>query len=477
MPAFLAGTIKGDGPFDFTDHVLRAIEQLGIDALAAIGGDDTLSYALRLHDEGVPVIAIPKTMDNDVHGTDYCIGFSTAVTRGVQFIHNLRTSAGSHERIAVVELFGRYSGETSLITAYLAGVDRAIISEVPFDIHHLAELMLHDKAQNPSRYAMPTVSEGATATSGELVLGEADAYGHRKLGGIGLLLGEALAERTGEDIIYQQLAYLMRSGSPDSLDLMVATNYVVMAADLALEGDTGGMVSSATELHDGSDLRYSRGRQAGRRGRALRRPRVQAEGPARPRQAHVPLLTMAALGVLTGGGDCPGSTRRSAQSCAERLRAGTRSSASATVSAGWPTKKPSRSTGIRSRGSSPAAGPYLARPATTASVRNTAWSLPSRRRACSSSMASSRSAARERCGSLIASSRSTGFPSSASRRRSTTTSPTDVTIGFRHRRAYLHGSDRPAAPPSPTTASWSSRSWAEAQAGSQPPRGSREAPT
>jgi 6-phosphofructokinase 1 len=244
VPAFLAGDVEGEGPFDFTQHVLRVIEQLGIDALAPIGGDDTLSYALRLHDEGVPVIAIPKTMDNDVHGTDYCIGFSTAVTRGVQFIHNLRTSSGSHERIAVVELFGRYSGETSLITAYLAGVDRAIISEVPFDIERLAELMLHDKAQNPSRYAMLTVSEGATPTSGELVLsGDADAYGHRKLGGIGLLLGEALKERTGEDIIYQQLAYLMRSGSPDSLDLMVATNYAVMAADLALEGDTGRMVS------------------------------------------------------------------------------------------------------------------------------------------------------------------------------------------------------------------------------------------
>ena len=244
IPAFLAGGGVGEGPFDFTEHVLRVIERLKIDALAAIGGDDTLSYALRLHDEGVPVIAIPKTMDNDVHGTDYCIGFSTAVTRGVQFIHNLRTSSGSHERIAVVELFGRYSGETSLITAYLAGVDRAIISEVPFDIDRLAELMLHDKAQNPSRYAMLTVSEGATATSGELVLsGEADAYGHRKLGGIGLLLGEALKDRTGEEIIYQQLAYLMRSGSPDSLDLMVATNYAVIAADLALEGDTGRMVS------------------------------------------------------------------------------------------------------------------------------------------------------------------------------------------------------------------------------------------
>jgi 6-phosphofructokinase len=244
VPAFLAERATGDGPFDFTDHVLRVIEKLGIDALAPIGGDDTLSYALRLHDEGVPVIAIPKTMDNDVHGTDYCIGFSTAVTRGVQFIHNLRTSAGSHERIAVIELFGRYSGETSLITAYLAGVDRAVISEVPFDPDRLAKLLLDDKRSNPSRYAMMTVSEGATSATGELVLsGEADAYGHRKLGGIGLLLGEALRERTGEDIIYQQLAYLMRSGSPDSLDLMVATNYAVTAADLAIEGDTGRMVS------------------------------------------------------------------------------------------------------------------------------------------------------------------------------------------------------------------------------------------
>jgi 6-phosphofructokinase 1 len=244
VPEFLAEQADGDGPFDFTEHVLEVIEHVGIDALVPIGGDDTLSYALRLHDEGFPVMAIPKTMDNDVHGTDYCIGFSTAVTRGVQFIHNLRTSSGSHERIAVIELFGRYSGETSLITAYLAGVDRAVISEVPFDIDRLTELIMADKRSNPSRYAMVTISEGATAASGELVLsGEADAYGHRKLGGIGQQLGEALKERTGEDIIYQQLAYLMRSGSPDSLDLMVATNYAVMAADLALEGDTGRMVA------------------------------------------------------------------------------------------------------------------------------------------------------------------------------------------------------------------------------------------
>jgi 6-phosphofructokinase len=244
VPAFLADGLSGNGPFDFTPHVLRVLEHLHIDALVPIGGDDTLSYALRLHDEGVPVIAIPKTMDNDVHGTDYCIGFSTAVTRGVQFINNLRTSAGSHERIAVVELFGRYSGETSLITAYLAGVDRAVISEVPFDPDRLAELLVRDKQGNPSRYAMVTISEGATAARGELVVsGDEDPYGHRKLGGVGQLLGELLKERTGGPIIYQQLAYLMRSGSPDSLDLMVATNYAVMAADLALEGQAGRMVS------------------------------------------------------------------------------------------------------------------------------------------------------------------------------------------------------------------------------------------
>jgi len=235
VPSFLSDLAEGDGPHDFTQR---------IDVLIPIGGDDTLSYGLRLHDEGVPVIAIPKTMDNDVHGTDYCIGFSTAVTRGVQFIHNLRTSAGSHERLAVVELFGRYSGETSLITAYLAGVDRAIISEVPFDLDKLAGLLLEDRRRNPSNYAMMTISEGATISGGDMVLsGDADMFGHRKLGGIGALTGELLKERTGLGIVYQQVGYLMRSGNPDSLDLMVATNYAVMAADLALEGASGRMVA------------------------------------------------------------------------------------------------------------------------------------------------------------------------------------------------------------------------------------------
>jgi 6-phosphofructokinase 1 len=248
VPEFLRAGVdgdgKGEGPHDLTGHVLSVVEHLGLDALVAVGGDDTLSYALRMHQEGVPVIAIPKTMDNDVHGTDYCIGFSTAVSRGVEFIHNLRTSAGSHERLAVVELFGRYSGETSLITAYLAGVDRAVISEVPFDITKLADLLMKDKAANPSNYAMVTVSEGATIEGGELhVWGEADAYGHQKLGGIGRTTGDLLKKLTGEGIILQDVAYLMRSGRPDSLDLMVATNYAVMAADLALEGASGRMVA------------------------------------------------------------------------------------------------------------------------------------------------------------------------------------------------------------------------------------------
>lgn len=236
-------------PRDFTPHVLGNLEDLGIDILVPIGGDDTLSYGERLHREGVKVIAIPKTMDNDVHGTDYCIGFSTAVTRSVQFIHQLRTSSGSHERIAVVELFGRNSGETSLISSYLAGVDRALISEVPFDPERLAKLVLRDKRSNPSNYAMVTISEGAHMVGGRVIeYGEADAYGHRKLGGIGLIVGEALKRLTGEDIVYQHLGYLMRSGAPDAVDLMVSVNYAHMAMDLVLENVSGKMCA----LRDGT---------------------------------------------------------------------------------------------------------------------------------------------------------------------------------------------------------------------------------
>jgi len=243
-PDFLRDGSGSEEIRDQTSHVLKVIEHLGIGALITIGGDDTLSFALRLHEEGVPVVAIPKTMDNDVHGTDYCIGFSTAVTRTVIFIHQLRTSAGSHERLTVVEVFGRYSGETSLVSAYLSGVDRAIISEVPFDVEKLAQLLMEDKRRNPSSYAMTTISEGARFIGGEMVMGgNADAYGHRKLGGIGAVTGEALRSITGQGIIYQQIGYLMRSGSPDSLDLMVATNYGLGAADLLHEGTHGRLVA------------------------------------------------------------------------------------------------------------------------------------------------------------------------------------------------------------------------------------------
>lgn len=233
---------------DFTPHVLSNLEYLGIDRLIPIGGDDTLSYGERLHREGFPVVAIPKTMDNDVYGTDYCIGFSTAVTRGVQIIHQLRTSTGSHERIGVIELFGRNSGETSLICSYLAGVDRAIISEVPFDPEKLAEFVVKDKNTNPSNYAMVTISEGAHIIGGKVIeFGEADAYGHRKLGGIGEIIGEAMKKLTGEHVLYQRLSYMMRSGAPDALDLMVANNYANLALDLITAGESGRMVA----LRDG----------------------------------------------------------------------------------------------------------------------------------------------------------------------------------------------------------------------------------
>ena len=251
VPLFLKEEFKKtDKVKDFTAHALKNLERLGVDAVIPIGGDDTLSFAERLHREGFPVIAIPKTMDNDVFGTDYCIGFSTAVTRGVGFIHALRTCAGSHERIAIIELFGRYCGETSLVSAYLAGVDRAIISEVPFDPKKLADLIMKDKQANPKNYAMITISEGAKMVGGEmLVSGESDAYGHRRLGGIGEETGAILKELTGEDVLNQRISYLMRSGTPDSLDLMVAVNFANTAIDLFLRGVFGRLIALSRGIY------------------------------------------------------------------------------------------------------------------------------------------------------------------------------------------------------------------------------------
>ena len=232
------------GRYDLTPHALRVIEFLKLDALVALGGDGTLTFARRLHQENVPLIAIPKTMDNDVYGTDYCLGFSTAVTRAVMFINDLRTSAGSHERFLIVELFGRNSGETCLLASYLSGVDRALIAEVPFDPDLLYDMLSRDKAENPSNYAVVAVSEGARTITGQLVeSGEADAAGQRKLGGIGGAVAEHLEKLSRDKVIYQRLAYLMRSGAPDSLDLIVARNYGSLAADLVRRGESGKMVA------------------------------------------------------------------------------------------------------------------------------------------------------------------------------------------------------------------------------------------
>jgi 6-phosphofructokinase 1 len=247
VPAHLAGQGEpvqgGDGAVDLTRACLRHMEFLGLQGLAAIGGDDTLSVAARLDGMGAPVVGIPKTMDNDVFGTDYCIGFSTAVTRSVNFITDLRTPAGSHERIAVVELFGRNSGETALLSSYVAGVDRAIISEVPFDPERLAKMLIEDKRGNPSHYAMLSISEGARPIGGEVMeFGEPDAFGHRQLGGIGQWTGERIRQLTGEHTLVQQLRYLMRSGPPDALDRLVASNYANLAMDLVLRREFGRMV-------------------------------------------------------------------------------------------------------------------------------------------------------------------------------------------------------------------------------------------
>jgi len=250
LPAALAGrgdlirATDAEGSVDCTPHVLRVLDWLGVDALVPIGGDETLRYALRLARENVPIAGVPKTMDNDVVGTDYCLGFSTAVSRGIQFIHQIRSSAGSHERVAIVELFGRHCGETSLLASYLAGADRALIPEVPFDPRRLADLISQDRRSNPSNYAIVTVGEGAYMRGGGPVeSGMEDAYGRRRLGGIGRVLGEALNALTGDDVLYQQVGYLMRSGAPDGLDLMVADNYAALALNLIEEDQQQHMVA------------------------------------------------------------------------------------------------------------------------------------------------------------------------------------------------------------------------------------------
>jgi 6-phosphofructokinase len=237
---------------DLTPEVLKNLAWLGIDTLIPIGGDDTLSYGVRLHKEGFKVIAIPKTMDNDVPGTDYCIGFSTCVTRTLQLVNNLRTSAGSHERFMVLEVFGRYAGFSAIIPAMAGASDRCVIPEHKFNIEHLTELLVYDRNKNPSRYSSVLVSEGATFEGGDMMFeGEAaDAFGHKKLGGIGDAVSAKVKELSAKfnngksvDIVNQKLGYLVRCGDPDAIDSLVPMAYGTLAMDLLLKGVHGRLVA------------------------------------------------------------------------------------------------------------------------------------------------------------------------------------------------------------------------------------------
>jgi ATP-dependent phosphofructokinase / diphosphate-dependent phosphofructokinase len=248
---------------DLTDEVLKNLDFLGVDYLIPIGGDDTLSYAVRMFQEGVRVIAIPKTMDNDVPGTDYCIGFSTCVTRTIQLANNLRTIAGSHERVLVMEVFGRYAGFTAMLPTMAGAANRCVIPEYKFNIDQLAELLVYDRNRNPSRYSVVLVSEGAMFEGGEMVFTNStiDAYGHKKLGGIGDLVSAELKDRMGKfnngvevNVINQKLGYMVRGGDPDAIDSIVPMAYGNLALDLAIGGIHGRLVVLKNGRYDNVPL-------------------------------------------------------------------------------------------------------------------------------------------------------------------------------------------------------------------------------
>jgi 6-phosphofructokinase 1 len=250
VPESLRGTYNQDKN-DLTSEVIKNLDWLGIDSLIPIGGDDTLSFATRLHKEGVKVIAIPKTMDNDVPGTDYCIGFSTCVSRTIELSNRLRTSAGSHERILVMEVFGRYAGFTAMLPTMAGAANRCVIPEYRFDMEHLTELLCYDRARNPSKYSVVIVSEGAMFEGGEMVLSDrtTDAFGHMKLGGIGDLVSAELKDRGPKynngkpiNVINQRLGYMVRGGDPDAIDSIAPMAYGNLALDLILRGSQGRLV-------------------------------------------------------------------------------------------------------------------------------------------------------------------------------------------------------------------------------------------
>ncbi len=250
VPDHLQSTYNADMN-DLTPEVIKNLEWLGVDYLIPIGGDDTLSYGVHLFKKGVNVVAIPKTMDNDVPGTDYCIGFSTCVTRTIQMTNSLRTSAGSHERLLVLEVFGRYAGFTAMLPTMAGAANRCVIPEYEFDIEQLAQLLIEDRNHNPSKYSVVLVSEGAMFKGGKMIFSgqEKDAYGHAKLGGIGDLVSDQLKDlsprfNNGKTIntITQKLGYMVRGGDPDALDSIVPMAYGNLALDLILKGVHGRIV-------------------------------------------------------------------------------------------------------------------------------------------------------------------------------------------------------------------------------------------
>ncbi len=245
---------------DVTASVLENLEFLGVDYLIPIGGDDTLSYGHRLDTEGMKVVAIPKTMDNDVPGTDYCIGFSTCVTRTIELTHALRTTAGSHERFLVIEVFGRYAGYTALLPTMAGAANRCVIPEHPFNVDHLCELLTEDRDQHPSNYAVVLVSEGARMKGQDEMAFESqetDQYGHKKLGGIGDRVASELKARSPKfndgrrvNIVNQRLSYLVRCGDPDALDSIAPMAFGNLALDLVLSGTHGRLVSLRNGIYD-----------------------------------------------------------------------------------------------------------------------------------------------------------------------------------------------------------------------------------
>jgi 6-phosphofructokinase 1 len=269
VPPHLADTFKQDVN-DVTPAVLKNLDFLGIDFLIPIGGDDTLSYAQRLHEEGVKVVAVPKTMDNDVPGTDYCIGFSTCVTRTIQLTHQLRTTAGSHERFLVIEVFGRYAGYTALLPTMAGAADRCVIPEHPFEIDLLTELLTRDRAKHPSKYSVVLVSEGARMREQDMTFEgeETDQYGHRRLGGIGDRVAAALKECSLKfnegrrvNVVNQRLSYLVRCGNPDALDSIVPMAFGNIALGLVLSGTSGRLVCVRNGVYDSVPIDVVTGRK------------------------------------------------------------------------------------------------------------------------------------------------------------------------------------------------------------------------